>query len=78
MHHITDKLYFFVGVAATTMQSPFVMADWPPYVTCTLIPSLLLYVYYSSLLFGTLGMILGRVITHGFNSQGKDNIIFRS
>ena len=31
--------------------------------------------YHSSLLFGTLGMILGRVITHGFNSQGKDNII---
>lgn len=51
---VYNQVYNHMGVAATTMQSPFVMADWPP-----------------SLLFGTLGMILGRVITHGFNRQGQ-------
>ena len=28
--------YITVAFAATPLQSPFIMADWPPYVTCML------------------------------------------
>lgn len=51
---VYNQQYNHIGFAATPLQSPFIMADWPP-----------------SLLFGAMGMIIGRVITHGFDSQGQ-------